>query len=151
MPEVFQSPYDQAQSHTACIGRKINQRKVTRPFVYFTLEKVLRAWMSDGNDEAIVVKAFNDIVFKKSLMTLADGLWLGDEVGLSRDSLCTSLRKLNSYPVERGSRYLLDSMILSFCHETRACFFASQVLNLYMKILLQRNREATAAGKPVPK
>lgn len=55
------------------------------------MDKVLRAWTPDGNDEAIVVKAFNDIVFKKSLMTLADGLWLGDEVGLSRDSHCTSV------------------------------------------------------------
>ena len=31
---------------------------------------------------AVVVKAFNDTVLKKSLMTLGDGLWLGDEVNL---------------------------------------------------------------------
>ena len=43
---------------------------------------MLRAWTSDGDGEAVVVKAFNDTVLKKSLMTLGDGLWLGDEVNL---------------------------------------------------------------------
>ena len=43
---------------------------------------MLRAWATDGDDVAVVVKAFNDTVLKKSLMTLGDGLWLGDEVNL---------------------------------------------------------------------
>ena len=43
---------------------------------------MLRAWTTDGDGEAVVVKAFNDTVLKKSLMTLGDGLWLGDEVNL---------------------------------------------------------------------
>lgn len=68
--------------------RRLNcLNRIQHVLIFYThvlVEKVLRAWTSDGNDEAVVVKAFNDTVFKKSLMTLADGLWLGDEVGLSK-------------------------------------------------------------------
>ena len=38
---------------------------------------MLRAWTTDGNDEAVVVKAFNDTVLKKSLMTLGEVSGLG--------------------------------------------------------------------------
>ena len=40
------------------------------------------AWTSDGDGEAVAVTAFKDTVLRKSLRTLQDGVWLGDEVKL---------------------------------------------------------------------
>ena len=68
---------------------------------------MLRAWTTDGNDEAVVVKAFNDTVLKKSLMTLGERLWLGDEVNVQAVEAASTPCKFTSSPSQTPSRRVI--------------------------------------------
>ena len=82
---------------------------------------MLRAWTTDGDGEAVVVKAFNDTVLKKSLMTLREGVWLGDEVNLQGVEAASTACKFSSKPetVSKSHQgFLQDSVVERFHHNS---------------------------------